>query len=494
MTKEEYQPLIQNDLLMEIEDFCRRSNIAESTFGKRAVNDGKFVARLRNGKSTTLVTVDKIRSYISEHKNKATELASALEPDYVKPSDANKTDLSSTVSDSARVKIEDTATDDTETDDQFSRTDFRFYDNRQSYLMFVNTCSEKWVVADRAGMELANIKPLPPALRVFDAGMGDGTVLASVMRQMHARFPTFPFYIVGKEISLEDVRLCLQKMADRFFEHPSTVLVVTNMYYTEAPWLEPKSEKAISNLNWIDVPLSGNTSHEFDEQISELQTLLVDGWKVRHSSKTGNPHYVKPSVLVLYRDDHKFMLDQVIPRQDRKRADFDLVIASQPYRARMDEDFKVTRVLAPLSRSLAPGGRLIGIHSYGKDPGLEIIQKVWPGEDPFRSNNRHVLLQKLRNELGGSQSGFSFNAYSDGRSIFRYEMHTLPDEIAASSIGTSTLLAAWNDAVYVAQIEDARLESVISQGDYLNMTRDVLHKYGGLWFLDESFVVSRRSS
>jgi len=285
------------------------------------------------------------------------------------------------------------------------RTDFRFYDNRQSYLMFVNTCSEKWVVADRAGMELAHIEPSPPALRIFDAGMGDGTVLASVMRQMHARFPTLPFYIVGKEISLEDVRLCLQKMADRFFEHPATVLVVTNMYYTEAPWLEPRSKKGKENLCWMDVPLSGNTSREFEEQISELKTLLVDGWRVQASPKTGNPHYVKPSVLVLYRDDHKFMLDQVIPRQDRKQPNFDLVIASQPYRARMDVDFKVNRVLAPLSRSLAPGGRLIAIHSYGKDPGMEIIQNVWPGEDPFSTNNRHILLQELKKELGGPKAG-----------------------------------------------------------------------------------------
>ena len=46
-----------------------------------------------------------------------------------------------------------------------------------------------------------------------------------------------PFYIVGKEISLEDVRLTLQKMADRFFEHPATVLVLTNLAYADAPWL-----------------------------------------------------------------------------------------------------------------------------------------------------------------------------------------------------------------------------------------------------------------
>src|SRR4051795_5380287 len=84
---------------------------------------------------------------------------------------------------------------------------FRFFDNRQKYLLFVNTCSEKWVVANRVAMELSNISPRPPALRLFDAGVGDGTVLSRVMRAMHARHPTMPFYIVGKEISLEDVRL-----------------------------------------------------------------------------------------------------------------------------------------------------------------------------------------------------------------------------------------------------------------------------------------------
>jgi len=36
--------------------------------------------------------------------------------------------------------------------------------------------------------------------------------------------------VVAKEISLEDVRLGLEKMPDRFFEHPHTVLVVTNLF------------------------------------------------------------------------------------------------------------------------------------------------------------------------------------------------------------------------------------------------------------------------
>ena len=107
--------------------------------------------------------------------------------------------------------------------------------------------------------------------------------------------------------------------------------------------------------NWIDMPLAGSTSHEFDDQIAGLQPTLNDGWRVRASAKTGNPLYVRPSVLVLYRNDHKFMLDPVIPRPGRAVADYDLVIASQPYRARLPADIKVDKVIAPLTRSRAVG-------------------------------------------------------------------------------------------------------------------------------------------
>jgi hypothetical protein len=70
-------------------------------------------------------------------------------------------------------------------------------------------------------------------------------------------------------------------------------------------------------------------------------------------------------------------------------------------------------------------------------------------------------------------------------------MHTLPMEIS-SSIGTSTLLAAWNAAIYVAQIEDERLRAVMADGRYLEATREVLQKHGSLWFQNESYVISRQ--
>ena len=78
--------------------------------------------------------------------------------------------------------------------------------------MFVTTCSEKEAVAERVGMELRHVHPGDSALRVFDAGTGDGTLLSHVMRDLHRRFTHVPWLVVGKEISMEDVRLCLAKM------------------------------------------------------------------------------------------------------------------------------------------------------------------------------------------------------------------------------------------------------------------------------------------
>jgi hypothetical protein len=369
-------------------------------------------------------------------------------------------------------------------------TPFRFYDNRQKYLAFVNTCNEKSAVAQRAALELRHVRPTPPALRFFDAGMGDATVLARLLRHAHAQFPTVPVLAVAKEISLEDVRLGLEKMPDRFLEHPATVLVITNLNYSEAPRLMPRDIQAAAALNWHEVRLKGQTSNSYAEQIEELAATLAFGWQTKPSPKTGNPVYVRPSVLVVYREDHKFLLDRVIPKPGQTFEWYDLIIASQPWRARMSAKFKAEKVLAPLSRSLAPNGRLLVIQSYGHDPALEIIQRLWPDEDPFRVDRRQ-LIAALKAELGREAGDFNLAVPGDDKSIFRYEMHTLPTEIG-DRIGTSTLFAAWNAAIYVNQIEEERLDAVVASGDYLRVIQEVLRKHGALWFNDESFVVTRR--
>jgi hypothetical protein len=262
------------------------------------------------------------------------------------------------------------------------------------------------------------------------------------------------------------------------------------MYYSEAPWLQPRAVSAATSMVWHEAPLSGTTSHDFSEQIAALEPFLAKSWQARHSPKSGNPIYEHPTALILYREDYRFLLENAIPKRGEGRAEYDMVIASQPYRLRAPLEFKAQKVVTPLVRALGKGGRLLGIHSYGHDPGLEIIQKVWPGENPY-TQSRHDLLRATKVELGRDARRYNFNAYADARAIFRYDMHTLPSEIS-SSIGTSTLFAAWNAAIYVAQIDDLRLGDALRDTRYLDATREVLQKHGSLWFLDESYVVSRK--
>ncbi len=365
---------------------------------------------------------------------------------------------------------------------------FRFFDNREKYLMFVTTCGEKQVSAIRIGQELDLLSPRPPAIRLFDAGMGDGTVLSMVLRDLHRRWPTSPFMVTGKEISREDMRLTTGKLADRFFEHPQMVIALTNMFYSEAPYLFPNREQAQADLNWREVALSGNSTHEFDAQIKAQDAFITEGWQTRPSDKTGNPLYIRPSVLVLYREDQRFALDAIIPQKGQRDFSYDLSIVSQPYRARSSAEIKVRNVLAPLARSLAPRGRMITIQSTGRDPGMEIIRKVWPDEDPFQTP-RSLLLETLAAQLGDEVKSFAFDDMTDAE--FRYDLQLADDEVV-NNIGTSTLLAAWNAAIYVAQIEDDRLAEAMSRSEYLEATQSTLTEHGGLWFRNECFVVVRK--
>ncbi|GAB1261425.1 hypothetical protein [Aurantivibrio plasticivorans] len=467
-------------LLLKIADYCKQAELSESTFGRLVVNDGKFVKRLRSGRGVTLKTLNKVNEYIRNHPPG---------PDTISEQDAQLNLVDDSYSEpalKAAQPIEDIAS--TVTSEKHQRRPFRFYENRQKYLHFVHTCNEKWAISQRAGKELKLIQPTFPALRMFDAGMGDGTVLTYVMQYMHRLFPTVPFFINAKEMSLEDTRLGLMKLPDRLVEHPATVFAISNLAYDEAPWL--KSHRGGIEVNWQFVPLEGNCAHAYGEQISALHESLDQGWQTKPSEKTGNPIYATPSVIVLYRADQQFLLENIIPSPSAQEGDYDFILAAQPWQARVSAEFKIKRILAPLSRSLAPGGRLLGVQSYGDDPGLEIVQSIWPDEQPF-TVNRHVLLEVLKQELGPQARDFHCNAMSDAKSVFRYDMHTMPSEIG-DHIGSSTLFAAWNAAIYVNQIEEEQLASAVASGQYLQVTKEVLKRRGALWFNDETFVVTRK--
>ena len=94
------------------------------------------------------------------------------------------------------------------------------------------------------------------------------------MRSLHALRPHVPWLVVGKEISIEDVRIALDRLPDRFHEHPEMVFVVTNMTYGEATNLRPGPGKG--EVSWRSTALEGATTVGFARQIRDLHDTLAE--------------------------------------------------------------------------------------------------------------------------------------------------------------------------------------------------------------------------
>ena len=54
-----------------------------------------------------------------------------------------------------------------------------------------------------------------------------------------------PLLITGKEISYEDLKNTLEKMPDRFVEHPNLLVTMTNVKFSELGLIESASKLII---------------------------------------------------------------------------------------------------------------------------------------------------------------------------------------------------------------------------------------------------------
>ena len=362
----------------------------------------------------------------------------------------------------------------------------RFFDNRQRYLLFVTTTNEKAVIAEKLSHIITELKPIKPALKIFDAGVGDGAVLMNVLPIAHQKFPTVSFYVSCKDVSMEDARITIEKLADRFVEHPNMVFTISNLHYSEAGYLKSNNESKQQNMNWSSIALDGDSSFGFYEQLRQLGPLLKENWRVEEN-KQGNTTYENPSVICIYRKDHEFTLDQIIPSKNESINEFDLVIVSQAYRSRASVEKKVNNVIKPMVNLLAPNGKMVAFHSYGNDPGLNAINQLWPDENPF-PNKGHDIIQYMKNNLGNELNG---KIHFREPEIFEYKLRSQPNEIN-SGIATSLVFSAWNACTYVAQISDQMVKEKEADQSYIKCIEDIIRDHDGLWFYDEMLVADRK--
>ena len=228
---------------------------------------------------------------------------------------------------------------------------------------------------------------------------------------------------------------------------------------------------------------------EFEEQITELRALPAQQLARQGRPKTGNPVYEKPVVLVIYREDHRFLLDQV--RAAARRGRRPITTWSSP-----------RSPIAPAPRSssrragdraagarLAPGGRLIGIHSHGDDPGWRSSSASGPARIRSRPTGTSCCTRPRRNSARPGAISIStpipMRARCSATTCTRCRAKSTRDDRHLDPVRR----------LERGDLCRADRGPAPGRGDrsgaYLEATA-VLQRHGGLWFWDESFVISRK--
>ncbi|MEM9757429.1 MAG: hypothetical protein AAF914_15610, partial [Pseudomonadota bacterium] len=274
-------------LMADIRDFCNAFGIAESTFGRHAVNDGKFVSRIAQGSWITADTAARVTDFMD--RARAGKIVLRGRPRRTKSA--------------SRAE----ALDDLINRETSVRTagSFAYSEQRQRLHVFSNTTNEPWALAGRAAADIAGLPDKDGPFRMFYAPMDNGIAMTRILRAQTARNPDQPVLVVMKGRGLEDLRNTLGRLVDRLAEHPQCVFVVTNMYLWEAVGLEKSPNHAPArDVVWHDVALDGSHSYDFQEQVSALFGTMSQDWRVQ-SGPDGRPLYATPSVAVVYRADQR---------------------------------------------------------------------------------------------------------------------------------------------------------------------------------------------
>ena len=181
-----------------------------------------------------------------------------------------------------------------------------FFDSRDKYLSFVNSTNEKSKIAFYLSEKIGKISIQSSVFKVFDAGTGEGTIISTFLSALHKSLPSKPIFVVGKEISIDDINVLLSFLGDRFAEHKTLIFNITNCNYKDLTNLTP------NNVKFEKLELVGNKGIDFTKTLMNLSPYVRKNWKLSFDRSKG---IIKPKskiFLSIYRKDQKRFLNHLI--------------------------------------------------------------------------------------------------------------------------------------------------------------------------------------
>ena len=168
----------------------------------------------------------------------------------------------------------------------------RFFDDRLKYLSFIQNTGEKKAISEQIYSHIAGLSENKSYLRILDAGTGDGTIYSNIIKSFHRYHPYASLLMMGKEISYEDLKNTLEKMPDRFVEHPNLLITMTNVRFSELGLVE--SSNKIKDKNWKNKLNKFKLDPTLMWEIAEITSLndLEAKFKIINDKKNNSEEFL----------------------------------------------------------------------------------------------------------------------------------------------------------------------------------------------------------
>jgi len=362
----------------------------------------------------------------------------------------------------------------------------RFFDDRLKYLSFIQNTGEKKAISEKIYSHIAGLSQNKSYLRVLDAGTGDGTICSNIIKSFHRYHPYTSLLLTGKEVSYEDLKNTLEKMPDRFVEHPNLLVTMSNVKFSELGMIESSNKIKDKRIKKFNLVLKSDNSFDFNSQISGslLGNFIKKNWGIEIDKK-GRTSYSNPCIIRIYREDNERHLEQFL-NNDYKNNMYDLIIASQAYRAASSVKVKVNNVIGPLIKLLNKSGKLIVTHSCGGKSVQEILKLAFKNKEAF-PNTAKDIIGYLKNNPSKDNNIYKFsNPVS-----YYFGFRKSPAQTVTELFGHNTD-AKWANILYVGQIPEKDILDIEANSRLFNKVKKTIGDSEKIEFKNEIFSIIRK--
>lgn len=361
----------------------------------------------------------------------------------------------------------------------------RFFDDRLKYLSFIQNTGEKKAISERLYPYISKLPKNKSFLRILDAGTGDGTINSNLIKGFHRYHPYSSLLMTGKEVSFEDLKNTIEKMPDRFVEHPNLLVTMTNVKFSEIHNVENLKRINSKKIKSFDLVLKSNNSFDFNKQITgaSIGNFIKRNWGIE-INKLGKTSYANPCIIKIYREDHKkYLMPFINLKYDNNK--YDLVVASQAYRAASSVKMKVNNVIKPLMNLLNEGGSLIITHSIGGKSIQKILKSAFSDFEAF-PNNANDIINYLKENASDYKSKFIFAKPV----IYDFNFRKSPDHKVTELFGNA-IDSKWANILYVGQVPEKHILKIEKNKKLFDDVKKLIHQTKEIYFENEIFKIKK---